>query len=282
MSAPTPVVLEETYTLTYNPDPAGMLSKEGGWPSFYSYIPDYMIGMNNYFYSFKKGNLWRHNTNETRNNYYGFQYSSTITSVFNVEPTLSIKLFKTMSYESTTTVADTSQAAWECVELNTDLTDGSPGSMLSTYFVQKEGEWFSFLRNNAGTLNYKARSVNGIGEAVSTSIPTVGFTTINFNNEVGSIISIGDSAYAVEVIGGVATAQPALIGEVTEVTATSITIQDANLLPVIIGQFILYSKNAVSESHGARGYFMEFKLQNDSTDPVELFSVGSRVMKSNP
>ena len=41
-------------------------------------------------------------------------------------------------------------------------------------------------------------------------------------------------------------------------------------------------KNPVAESHGARGYFMQFKLENDSTDPVELFSVGSSVMKSNP
>ena len=32
-----------------------------GWTSFYSYIPDFMIGMNNYFYSFKNGNLYRHN-----------------------------------------------------------------------------------------------------------------------------------------------------------------------------------------------------------------------------
>ena len=154
--------------------------------------------------------------------------------------------------------------------------------MLSTYFVQKEGEWFSFLRNNAGTLNYKSRSVNGIGEAISSSVPSVGFTTINFANEVGSIISIGDSAYAVEIIGGVATAEPAIIGEVTQVTDTSITVEDSNLLPVIVGQFILYSKNAVAESHGARGYFLQFKLENDSTDPVELFSVGSSVMKSNP
>lgn len=279
MAVPVPIA---SYTLSYNPDAAGVLTREGGWPSFYSFLPDYMIGMNNYFYSFKKGNLWRHNTNETRNNYYGFQYKSTITSVFNVEPTLSIKLFKTMSYESTTTVADTSQAAWKCVELNTDLTDGSPGSMLSTYFVQKEGEWFSFLRNNAGTLNYKSRSVNGIGEAISTSVPVTGFTKINFNNEVGSIISIGDSVYAVDIVAGVATADPAKIGEVTTVATNNITIEDLNVFPSIVGQFILYSKNSVAESHGARGYFMQFKLENDSTDPVELFSVGSSVMQSNP
>ena len=40
-----------------------------GFPSFYSYIPDYIMGMNNYLYTFKGGNLYRHNTNNTRNNF---------------------------------------------------------------------------------------------------------------------------------------------------------------------------------------------------------------------
>ena len=50
MAVPVPIA---SYTLSYNPDAAGVLSQEGGWPSFYSFLPDYMIGMNNYFYSFK-------------------------------------------------------------------------------------------------------------------------------------------------------------------------------------------------------------------------------------
>lgn len=50
-------------TLTYSP----MVQ---GWPSFYSYNPDWMIGMNNYFYSFKGGNLYRHNSNSLRNTFY--------------------------------------------------------------------------------------------------------------------------------------------------------------------------------------------------------------------
>ena len=76
-----------------------------GWPSFYSFCPEYMIGMNGFFYSFNRGNLYRHNVNETRNNYYGVQYNSTITGVLNIEPK-TIKLFKTMSYES--------DNAWNC------------------------------------------------------------------------------------------------------------------------------------------------------------------------
>ena len=100
------------YTLTYNP------SNEG-WPSFYSFFPDYIIGMNAYLYTFNGGNLYRHNTNDNRNEYYGVAGSnnpSTITSVFNPEPTLSIKLFKTLSFES--------NAAWDCTALTTDLSLG--------------------------------------------------------------------------------------------------------------------------------------------------------------
>ena len=105
-------------------DPATLTYDEGvkGWPSFYSFLPDYMIGMNGFFYSFNNGNLYRHNVNETRNNYYGVQYNSTITGVINIEPK-TIKLFKTMSYES--------DDRWACTSLVTDL---GTGSMLSTFF----------------------------------------------------------------------------------------------------------------------------------------------------
>jgi hypothetical protein len=48
------------------------------------------------------------------------------------------------------------------------------------------------------------------------------------------------------------------------------------------GKMILYYKNSVAESSGARGYYMEFTLSNDDTSAVELFSVGSSVMKSYP
>ena len=254
-----------------------------GFPSFYSYHPEYMIGMNSFFYSFSGGNLWRHNTNETRNNFYGTQYNSTITSVFNPQPTLAIKLFKTMSYESTTESADTTQAAWKCVSLKTDLTDGNPGSMLETYFVQKEGEWFSFLRSNSGTVNWKARSANGIGSCTAVSVPTSGFTLITFTVSVGSIISIGDSVFAATLVSGVVSGVPILAGTVTSVSGSNITIADTSpAAPPTVGQYVMYIKNAVAESHGARGYYLEFKLENNSTSPIELFSVGSSIMKSNP
>ena len=273
------------YTLTYNRDSSSLpkYGGQGGWPSFYSFFPDFMIGMNSFFYSFKGGNLWRHNTNPQRNNYYGTFTASSITSVFNPIPTLSIKLFKTLSYESNTTVVDTNEARWNCTSLLTDLTDGNPGSMLETYFQEKEGEWFSYIRTNEGTVNWQMRSANGIGACIAVS-GAANSTKIVFATPIGSILNIGDTAYGATLAAGVATTEPFLIGEITAKISTSITVDASSggsTVPTV-GQFIMFIKNAVAESNGARGYFLQFTLENDSTDPVELFSVGSSVMKSYP
>ncbi len=273
------------YTLTYNRDSSSLpkYGGQGGWPSFYSFFPDFMIGMNSFFYSFKGGNLWRHNTNPQRNNYYGTFTASSITSVFNPAPTLSIKLFKTLSYESNTTVVDTNEARWNCTSLLTDLTDGNPGSMLETYFQEKEGEWFSYIRTNEGTVNWQMRSANGIGACIAVS-GAANSTKIVFATPIGSILNIGDTAYGATLAAGVATTEPFLIGEITAKISTSITVDASSggsTVPTV-GQFIMFIKNAVAESNGARGYFLQFTLENDSTDPVELFSVGSSVMKSYP
>ena len=165
----------QPYTVTYS-------ETVKGWPSFYSYLPDYMAGMNGFFYTWDEGNLYRHDTNPLRNNYYEEQYSSTITSVFNTAPMV-IKLFKTMSYES--------DDRWECTSLFSDL---GTGSMLSTYFQQKEGEWFTFLRENNGTINWKARSANGIGEAV-TVVGPIPAVVVTFDVDIDSILSVGDVIY---------------------------------------------------------------------------------------
>ena len=257
-------------TLTYSND-----KRTPGWPSFYSYIPDYMKGLNGFFYTFKNGELYRHNTNETRNNYYNVQYTSSIKSVFNPEPTLSIKLFKTMSYES--------DDKWS-VTLTTDL---NAGSMLGTYFEQKEGEWFTYIRSNSGAVNWKLRSAQGIGIAQAVSGPTSA-REIKFAEPIGNIVNIGDIVYVSTNNGGVYTT-PVLASAIIAKTSNSITIDVSQNPPPVpplanpqAGDAILAYKDSVAESNGARGYYMEFNMTNNSTSAVELFSVGSSVMKSYP
>tara|TARA_R100000935_G_scaffold48519_1_gene73083 strand:+ start:6115 stop:6915 length:801 start_codon:yes stop_codon:yes gene_type:complete len=252
-----------------------------GWPSFYSFLPDFMIGMNSFLYTFNEGNLYRHNTNVIRNNYYGVQYNSNITSVFNVEPQ-TIKLFKTMSFES--------DDAWAVTSLSTEL---SVGNMLQTYFEEKEAEWFSFIRNDDKQVNFKLRSTNGIGIAV-TVVPTFGIAPltprqITFLNGAGTIISVGDEMYQSEVdplTGDVIAGTSELIGKVSSVNSVnnSVSVGQTSLLNnlPVAGRYMFFYKNVVAESHGARGYYMRFTLQNTNTAAVELFSVGSSVMKSYP
>lgn len=246
-------------TLSYSP-------AVKGWPSFYSFIPEYTQGMNNYLYTFKNGQLYRHNTNSLRNNFYGVQYNTTIKSVFNKGP-LENKLFKTLILES--------DAAWSAT-LATDLPQ--TGSISDTYFEKKEGNYFAFIRFLETDINLLMRYANGIANVTTVDATTPTATTLTFASSVniGSIISIGDMVYygSTPTLGGVVTA---LSGQVVTINTTI-----AGASAPSNGDFILYVKNTVAESHGVMGHYCEYELTNTSTSKVELFSVGSESMKSFP
>jgi len=246
-------------TLSYSP-------AVKGWPSFYSFIPEYTQGMNNYLYTFNNGQLYRHNTNTLRNNFYGVQYNTTIKSVFNKGP-LENKLFKTLILES--------DAPWSAT-LVTDLPQ--TGSIADTYFEKKEGNYFAFIRFLETDINLLMRYANGIADVATVDATTPTATTLTFASSVniGSIISIGDMVYygSTPTLGGVVTA---LTGQVVTIDTTI-----AGASAPSNGDFILYVKNTVAESHGVMGHYCEYELTNTSTSKVELFSVGSESMKSFP
>lgn len=252
-------------TLTYKDDITG-------WVSFYSYYPDWMIGMNNYFYTFKGGNLYRHNVNPLRNTFYGTYTPSSVQSVFNTSP-LENKLFKTINLEG--------DDKW-AVTLETDLQYS--GFIQSTWFEKKEASFFAFIRNNSvGEL--ALRSVNGIGRSTSVT----GGNVINFapSIEIGSIISVGDyfyfslPPYTTPVLAGAVTAITVdLVNGINRITINT-TIPGTTPIP-IQNAFFLYIKNSVAESHGVLGHYCTFNIVNGSTSKVELFAVESDVMKSFP
>ena len=248
-----------------------------GWPSFYSYFPDWMIGMNNYFYTFNNGNLYRHNTNEVRNNFYGVQYTSTVQSVFNEMP-LENKLFKTINIEG--------DAAWG-VTLQTDIQDS--GFIEAGWFDEKEASFYAFVRNS-GTVpaqpsEYVLRSLNGIGSSET----IVNAETINFSLdiELDTMMSVGDMMYFLNIL----TNTPFLAGQIEEININPqqginqvvIDTTTAGSNP-IVGQelFFFYIKNSIAESHGVLGHYCVFDIVNTSTTKINLFAVESEVMKSYP
>jgi hypothetical protein len=263
------------YTLTYS-------EMVEGWVSFYSYIPDWMIGMNNYFYTFNKGNLYRHNTNVLRNNFYGVQYSSSIQSVFN-DAVLENKLFKTVAIQG--------DDSWEAA-LITDIQDS--GSVQASWYEKKEQVYFAFVRNlgtsPANPSEYALRSLGGIGR--SNVVTTGGGNAfVYFDNAIslGSIMSVGDYLYFAIPPNYNA---PILAGQIIAISQNIITtntnyIQINTAIPgtsPILGQtpYFLYMKNSVAESHGVLGHYCVFTLENSNTDKVEMFQFQSDVMKSYP
>jgi hypothetical protein len=268
------------YTLSYSEGVAG-------WVSFYSYQPDWMIGMNNYFYTFKGGDIYKHNVNASRNTFYQPWWTklgqplnaftpSSIQSVFN-NSALENKLFKTLNLEGDT--------PWSA-NLVTDLQVS--GYIEQSWFEKKEASYYAFVRNNSiGEL--ALRSMNGIGR----SFQVTGGTTIKFSISpliaLGNIISIGDLLYffvppaSTPLLAGKVTAinvdYPSGLNQLTITT----TVPGATTVPITTqNPYFLYIKNSVAESHGVLGHYCTFTLQNDSSDKIELFAVEANVMKSFP
>ena len=270
-------------TLTYSP-------AVQGWPSFYSYNPDWMIGMNNYFYSFKGGNLYRHSSNTARNTFYQQWCEqnipelnpfspTTLKSVINDLP-LENKLFKTMDL-----VGD---SPWSAT-MTTDLQ--YTGFIGQSDFEEKEATWFAFVRNSGTTPmsapEYPLRSVNGIGNSTSVTF-TATTATINFSINpliaIGTIISIGDILYFSSGAIGAGT----VIDVVQDyVAGDNYIVIDTTPVPPFTPiptqtEYFLFSKNSVAESHGVLGHYCLFELSNNYKIKIELFATESELMKSFP
>jgi hypothetical protein len=153
-----------------------------GWVSFYSYKPQWGFSLRNKFYTLAPKevenntfpSIWEHNSG-TRNNFYSTTTPSSITFIFNSQPSL-CKSFKTVNYEgsngwkmdsfvSDMTGADKINNDWEYSEssANTILsyTEGAYDNYGNSYpstlippisragFNRKENKYFSNLVNNS-------------------------------------------------------------------------------------------------------------------------------------
>ncbi len=165
-----------------------------GWTSFASYIPEQGVSINDEFYTFKNGEIYRHD-NPIRNNYYGVQYNSTVKLLFNDVPD-QVKTFRTLNYEG-------SQAKWD-QDLNDDqyynniaysgwYANAIETDMQSGYvkeFVKKENKWFNYIHGTATNLSNIDTSeftVQGIGQlnasVTGDTAPTQVTITIVENND---------------------------------------------------------------------------------------------------
>ncbi len=153
-----------------------------GFESFLSYQPEGVVSLNNLLISFKNGNLWRHN-NPLFNNFYGVQYDSSITGVFN-KAILDKKTF--------TNIEEIASEAWGCPEIVTGSDEYGTTKQTSNLVVSD----FEKLESNFNTAFYGA--TNSIGGLVNGSSLKGNYCTIKFraivpsdtNNKLVTLASI--------------------------------------------------------------------------------------------
>lgn len=239
--------------------------KSKGWTSFQAYEPDGICGLNSRMYTVKDGQLYLHGRlrealsflSTPRNNFYGTQYPSKITTIFNESPNRD-KIFKTLVLEGS--------HAWDAL-LETNLTQSTIDDQ---EFNLKESRWFAYIRKNEQVSDLTGTGVQGIGQVAS-----VDGTTVNFTH-VPDMVSIGDAV--VKVVSGVQTT----IGTVQAKTETSITLTGStDPADVAIGNYCFARKNARIEGSEIRGYYMEVTLENNNVNKVELFAIGTNVVLSH-
>jgi len=205
-------------TLSYN-------ETVDGWTSFKSFIKEAGLTLNNKYYTFKNGDIYRHHSDkEGYNIFYGTEYNSSITCIFNDDPSI-VKAFRYFDYEGTQARVIANEEdnsyynlyekdGWYSEYLNTNLQQSIP-----TYFLDKEGKWFSYVKGvttkhtnaaDGGTIddtniNTKEFSAQGLGNLTSNVtlingvFPTAGFDvdiTPSFTFESGSsgFVGVGGSA----------------------------------------------------------------------------------------
>lgn len=242
------------HTLTFD-------EKVKGWTSFHSFIPEYMVNLNNDFYTFKNGQLYFHNgENNGRNQFYGTGYNSEIEVSSNASPS-DVKVFKTIEIEG-----DSSD--WDV----TVITDLDRGHVDKTSFVEKEGFYSTHIRRDAtDDSNTELLSVQGIGNLQ---------TTITSNTNAGHQFTVVPGSVSIgDVLFRATSGSYERIGTITDRSGNTLTVGQASILATA-NDFIFASKSPIAESYGLKGYYASIKLVTNSSSAVELYAVNSEVSKS--
>ena len=224
---------------------------DGVWGSKYSFKPTSYVDINNDLYSFSNassGLMWKHNVNETRNNFYGTQYSSVVEVVSNYNPSM-VKVFEAMGVEGTGT--------WSGV-----LSTSDQSTTLSTSdFDLREGNTYAMIPRD--TLVSTSNQIY-IGKVISVSGDKITFTTPV--NKIPFVV--GDTLKT--VTGSVITDSGMIISGITERNVIQCTTTVSN---IAIGDNILVQHDARVDGDAMRDVFLKINLTSLDTTPFEVHAV---------
>lgn len=168
----------------YSPAQTLIFDEENNrFESFVSYHPEMMVTLGTTLCSFKDGVLWTHDDEPYYNNFYGLQYDSSITGIFNKN-----QLYK-KTFESMEQIAS---QVWDCPEIITASNSYGTTKQQSNLVVDD----FDELESNFNTAFLcDTNSIGGLidGDTLKGNLCTIKFRAIipdSPNNNLVSLSSI--------------------------------------------------------------------------------------------
>lgn len=261
------------YNISLNGETVSFDDMLNGWTSRKSFYPESGVSLNNVYYTFKNGEIWSHD-NETRCNFYGTQYKTSVQFVFNDMPSR-IKNFKTLSYEGSN--------GWVCPLILTDSQDGEV-----EFFKNKEGIWYNYIKGLAttwndqaqsGTLDPREFSVQGIdvAEYVQDDVTEV---VIGFTGHIN--VSLQTKSNDIVMYKSAANGKIYTVGECKAIDYENrtITCTKSGSAPED-GDFIFFAKSSEINTSGIIGYYGRVDMEVASSSFKELFAVNSEMFISS-
>lgn len=147
-----------------------------GWPTRLTYVSEFSgLSLDNQYYTFYEGKIWKHNS-ANRNNFYESANSSSVEIIFN-DAADKVKRFTALSYDG--------GSDWDAEVTTT----GQIGVV--TEWKNKEGLYYNFIKGSSITTTQDF-SVQGIGKP---SEAGTGVSTITFAKPINVSVQVGDGVY---------------------------------------------------------------------------------------
>ena len=157
-------------------------------------------------------------------------------------------------------------------------------------FIEKEGKWFNYIKGVDSDISsesdFGAFDIQGLG-----IIKDIISNKIFLDGDLNSSLQVGDTIYFQTALSSsshyvfdtIYSDQLQSAGVVSQIDPQSNSFHLVSIsgLSISVGDYIMFAKNHVVNMSSLVGYFADVKFENDSTDKVELFSVGSEITESS-
>jgi hypothetical protein len=122
------------------------------WTSRYSFVPEMLGKLGNEMFSYANGKFWKHNSNETHNNFYGTQYQRKVNICVNPQPN-KVKAYMGIQI-ACPELCETPESGFKVIKSYTE--EGQETYVPSYEFEKKENVWYGPILKDINTTNIEA------------------------------------------------------------------------------------------------------------------------------